>query len=157
MKFRVTIFISLIVLVIAVSCNNGSLYEKNLEVNNSGWNINDSLIFNVEINDTISPVNFYLNLRHNVDYEYSNIYFFVNTVYPDLQSTRDTIQVLLAGKDGEWFGSGLGQIKENQVLLKRGVVFPMKGAYEFSFVQAMRVNELKGIEDIGIRIEKMQD
>jgi gliding motility-associated lipoprotein GldH len=34
------------------------------------------------------------------------------------------------------------------------MVFPHKGIYRFELEQAMRVKELKGIRDVGIRIEK---
>jgi len=138
------------------SCIDGSVYENNHPVDPSGWNIRDSVEFAVDISDTVTPVNFMLNIRHTIDYEYSNIYIFVNTVYPSKQYSRDTIEILLAGKDGKWFGKGMGKLKEVQVMLKDGVLFPMNGVYRFSFVQAMRVETLKGIEDIGIRIEMVK-
>ncbi|MCD4665822.1 MAG: gliding motility lipoprotein GldH, partial [Bacteroidales bacterium] len=57
--------------------------------------------------------------------------------------------------DGRWIGKGIGKIKENRILINRGVVFPIDGLYEINLEQAMREAELKGIADIGIRIEKM--
>lgn len=138
-------------------CIEGSVYENNQDVDPQGWQIQDSVEFIVEIKDTLSPANFLLNLRHNVDYEFSNIYFFVNTVYPNNHYSRDTIEILLAGKDGQWLGKGFGELKEVQVMLKDKVVFPMSGTYSFSFVQAMRSEGLMGVEDIGIRIEKVEE
>lgn len=146
----------LLPLLFLLGCVEGSMYEKNISVDPNGWAINDSVKFEVEINDTITPMNFLLTLRHNGEYQYSNIYFFVNTVYPTQDYSRDTIEILLAGKDGSWFGSGFGELKEVQIMLKDRVVFPMKGLYTFSFVQAMRDDPLPGIEDMGIRIEKAQ-
>lgn len=139
------------------ACVQVSVFESNREINPDGWNLNDSVEFVVDVTDTLSAMNFLLTLRHNTDYEYSNIYFFLNTYYPGNQYSRDTIQLLLAGKDGKWFGEGLGKLREVEVMLKPGVVFPMKGTYRFSFVQAMRVESLTGVEDIGIRIERAGD
>lgn len=133
------------------------MFEKNLTVDPAGWSVTDSLTFEVEITDTLTAMNFLLSLRHNDDYPYSNIYFFVNTVYPSQHYSRDTIEILLAGKDGQWYGKGFGKLKEVQVMLKDRVVFPMKGNYTFSFVQAMREENLPGVEDLGIQIEKSGD
>ena len=139
------------------ACVQMSVFESNHEINPDGWNMKDSVEFVVDVTDTLSPMNFLLTLRHNTDYEYSNIYFFLNTRYPGNQYSRDTIQLLLAGKDGQWYGDGLGKLREVEVMLKQGVVFPMKGSYSFSFIQAMRVESLTGVEDIGIRIERAGD
>lgn len=139
------------------NCVDMSVYEKNLPVDPDGWSVSDSLLFDVEITDTLTAMNFLLNLRHNDDYPYSNIYFFVNTVYPSKHYSRDTIEILLAGKDGQWYGKGFGKLKEVQIMLKDRVTFPMKGVYTFSFVQAMREEKLQGVEDLGIKIEKWGD
>lgn len=147
----------LLVLVGLAGCMKTSVYERNLQVDPGGWDIDDSLEFAVEVTDTLTPVNFLFTLRHNTDYRYSNIYFFLNTYYPDNRYSRDTIQILLAGKDGKWFGKGFGRLKEVDVMLKDKLVFPRSGIYRFSFVQAMREQSLSGIEDIGIRIEKSQE
>jgi gliding motility-associated lipoprotein GldH len=125
-------------------------------VDPDGWAISDSIEFAVDITDTITPANFILSVRHNTDYGFSNIYFFLNTFYPGNSYSRDTIQLLLAGKDGKWYGKGFGQLREVEVMLREGVVFPVKGTYRFSFVQAMRVGSLRGVEDIGIRIERTE-
>lgn len=136
------------------ACVELTVFDRTEPIDPNGWHINDSVEFAVNIQDTLTPVNFIFSMRHNTDYEYSNIYFFINTVYPNHQFSRDTIQLLLAGKDGKWYGQGFGKLKEVKVMLKDGVVFPMKGTYRFSFVQAMRVESLTGVEDIGIRLEK---
>lgn len=140
-----------------MGCVQMSVYEKNESIDPDGWEINDSIEFAVEIQDTLTPLNFIFNMRHNTDYQYSNIYFFINTTYPNKQYSRDTIQLLLAGKDGKWYGEGFGKLKEVEVVLKDGVIFPMKGTYLFSFTQAMRTEALTGVEDVGIRLEKAGD
>ena len=156
-KFNGLILSGIFAILFVSACIKGSLYEGNQDVDPQGWSINDSVEFSVEINDTLTPMNFLFTMRHNADYEYSNIYFFVNTLYPNNHYSRDTIEILLAGKDGKWYGKGFGKLKEVQVMLKKGIVFPMKGMYRFSFVQAMRVETIIGVEDLGIRIEKMTE
>jgi len=157
-RFHVIIFISLLFAVIfCLSCDSSRIYEKNVPVNNGSWSRYEPLVFKVNIEDTISANNFYINLRYSADYRFSNIFLFIDTYFPDGNYTRDTIEYILAGADGKWFGKGLGKIKENRILLKQNVIFPQKGVYEFRFEQAMRMENLEGIEDVGIRIEKTQE
>jgi len=66
--------------------------------------------------------------------------------------SRDTIEFVLADIEGRWLGKGWGAIKDNSVLLNRSMRFPLKGKYEFKIQQAMRVDTLDGISDIGIQI-----
>ena len=104
--------------------------------------------------DTTGLFDFYLTLRHNSKYKYSNIYFFVSTTFPDGQFSRDTVEFILADRRGKWYGKGIGSIKDLKILLKKGVSFPIPGNYVFEFEQAMREENLEGITDIGILIEK---
>lgn len=145
-----------LVLLLLTSCNTGALYENNIHLDSGNWNKDNKLAFDVNIQDTTLAYDFYLNLRHNNEYEYSNMFLFVDTYYPTAEYTRDTIEILLANAAGQWYGEGFGELKEIRVLLKHGVYFPTSGNYKFSFVQAMRSENLDGIEDFGIRIEKNQ-
>lgn len=143
--------------VILVSCDPALVYEKNKTVDAAGWKSTDPVLIDFEVTDSISPVTLYVNIRHNINYEKSNLYLFVETLYPNNFKTTDTLEFILAEPDGKWIGSGLGKIKSLQIPIAHGVRFPMKGAYQMRFEQAMRADELAGIEDIGLRIEKMQD
>jgi len=137
-----------------ISCDKNSIYEKNKEIKNNNWNITDFKKFDVIIDDTLSLHKFYINIRHTGDYKYSNIYIFITTSFPDNSIIRDTAQIILADKDGRWLGTGLGNIKDNRILFKKGIRFPQKGIYSFTIEQGMRDQNLEGIADIGIRIEK---
>jgi gliding motility-associated lipoprotein GldH len=138
------------------ACVPTSYYEGQQEIASGGWSVADTVFFSVDIQDTIAPMDFLLNLRHTTDYPFSNLYLFVETVYPDRNFSRDTLEIMLAGKDGKWFGKGFGKLKEVQVMLKDRVVFPASGTYRFGFVQGMREEVLLGIEDLGIQIRKSQ-
>ena len=154
-QYLLIISLSLFVLIFA-SCSSNSFFEENKHIEGS-WNKNDTLIFKVEIKDISIPYNFYVNIRNSTDYSYSNLFFFMNSIFPDGSLRRDTIECILANIEGKWLGKGFGGIKENNILLRKGIMFPQEGTYEFRIEQAMRVNEdegLSGVKDIGIRIEK---
>jgi len=136
------------------SCDSKRFFEENKRIEKSVWNNKDKAIFDVLITDILSSYDFSINLRNSGDYQYSNIYLFLKTVFPDGKVARDTIECQLADYDGKWLGSGISNLKFNRFLFQKGVRFPQKGQYVFEVEQAMRVNDLKGISDIGIRIEK---
>jgi gliding motility-associated lipoprotein GldH len=135
------------------SCKSWNSYHDNKTIENGVWNKDSNVVFSFDINDTVNSYDFYLNLRHSTDYKYSNIYFFIKTAFPSGQAARDTLEFILADKRGNWYGKGFGQIKDYRVLLRSGLRFPEAGTYSFSFEQAMREDELKGIKDIGISLE----
>lgn len=139
-----------------LSCDPSRVYDKYKDIKDASWNKNDHVKFDVQIDDTVSYNNVYINIRNSGDYRFSNLYLFMSTVYPDLKVSVDTIECILANKEGKWLGKGLGDIKDSQMLLKKNVRFHKTGIYSFEFEQAMRVDVLDGIKSIGIRIEKAE-
>jgi len=136
------------------SCDSRRVFEENKALADGKWKAKEKISFRVTIPDTTIAYNVYLNVRNVLDYPYSNLYLFMETKFPDGRKSRDTLECMLADYDGRWLGSGIGSMKFNQFLLQKGVFFSQKGIYLFEVEQAMRVNELKGIHDIGLRIEK---
>ncbi len=88
-----------------------------------------------------------------MNYPFANIYMFLDTRFPDGRIARDTVECQLADYDGRWLGKGSGSIKSNRFLFQKAVRFRQKGNYAFTFEQAMRTSELKGIRDVGLEIE----
>ena len=67
----------------------------------------------------------------------------------------------MARPDGEWLGTGFGDVKENKLWYKEHVRFKEPGEYRVNIRHAMRKNgevngiqNLDGITDVGFRIEK---
>jgi gliding motility-associated lipoprotein GldH len=149
---RFALLLSVVVLI--ESCDNKMVFEENLKINNSNWDVSQPLTFNVNIVDTTVYYNMYINVRNSNNYKFSNLYLFMHTAWPTGQSEVDTLQMILAKADGRWLGSGLGDIYENQIPLKQNFKFYRSGKYRFTLEQAMRLNPLPGILDVGIRIEK---
>ncbi|MPM80640.1 Gliding motility lipoprotein GldH [bioreactor metagenome] len=143
----VVVLISLV----AGGCDD-SLYNKMKEIPDARWDMNYPAKFDVEVSDTAALYDFYVLIRHNTDYTYSNLYTFVTTTMPGDSISRDTIEFILATPDGQWIGEGSSHLRTDEVLISRKFVFPKAGLYSFEFQQAMRDSVLEGITDIGIRI-----
>jgi len=157
MKVKKTInpfyLIPVLLAILLVSCSHGVLLDQTTNVNGH-WFKDNPKEFDVTISDSLTTYNFYLNVRHTTDYRYSNLYLFLQTRFPNGNLTRDTLQLILANNEGKWLGKGWGSVKEDQILLKHNLRFPFKGNYKFTIWQAMRADTLKGIRDIGLRIER---
>jgi gliding motility-associated lipoprotein GldH len=136
------------------SCDKKKVFEENKEISNYVWDVKDVKSFDLTVTDTITPHNFYINVRNSDGYQYSNLYLFVRTVFPNGRFSRDTLECILANEEGRWLGRGLGDIWDNQIPFKKAKRFPLQGKYSFQIEQGMRQSKLPMIMDVGIRIEK---
>ncbi len=137
-----------------ISCNTNTVYNQSVELPAYGWYSNNAIAFNVDITDSVSTYDFGINIRNTTNYRYSNLYFFLLTEFPNGNISRDTIECLLANNEGKWLGKGWGDIKENPILLNSGLRFPLTGNYKFLIQQAMRIDTLLGINNIGLYVIK---
>jgi gliding motility-associated lipoprotein GldH len=138
------------------ACSRDVVYSEYQTFRNNEWPSAEKAVFNVEITDTVSLNNISLMIRHADSYPYRNIFLFVTSAYPDGKVLGDTMEVVLANNKGEWIGSGLGDIFDYKVPIKKNARFPLAGKYTFTFEQAMRVDPLPMIMDFGFEIEKVK-
>lgn len=146
-------FILLIVTILSSCVNKNVIFDESVVISNAAWNNQDFPYFDVNVEDTTSAYNFYLNIRHLENYRYSNFYMFLHTTFPDGNQTHDTIELVLSYPDGRWIGKGSGSMRDNNILLNNNLHFPAKGNYRFEIEQAMRESVLEGITDVGLRFE----
>ncbi|MBN2745217.1 MAG: gliding motility lipoprotein GldH [Bacteroidales bacterium] len=151
-RFFVFLLLLLSTEIIFTRCTNTTVYDQIKPVEQP-WKSTNPILFEVSIEDTISPMNFYLHVRNDIDYRYSNLFLFFQTTFPDKRIAVDTFNIWLAAPDGKWLGKGFGKYRDSDIIFKMKGRFPQKGIYSFKVEQAMRDVELSGIESIGIRIE----
>jgi gliding motility-associated lipoprotein GldH len=149
---KLLIIIPLLALVIG--CKEQIVFEQNQKTDEMGWPANEILNFEFEVKDTTQLFDIFLNVRNTTEYEYSNLYVFFQTDFPDGRTFRDTVEMILADHQGKWTGKGFGKLKSNSFHFRKDVWFPDEGVYEFTIQHAMREELLKGISDMGIKIEK---
>jgi gliding motility-associated lipoprotein GldH len=153
---KATTFLSLGILLIVIfeGCSRSLVFEDHHSITNASWKTEDTLKFRVNINDTVTPFTFYFNIRNTAKYGFSNLFLFVTTQYPNGNFSRDTVECWLAAPDGRWLGKGIGRLKDSEFVFRNNVRMPRNGTYIFCVNQAMRHSPLKGIADVGLRIEK---
>lgn len=138
-----------------VACDNKRYYEQDEMIGNDNtWYYQDAKEFKVDIEDSLQVFNFYINVRNTVDYDFANLYVFILSKLPDGVLAQDTVEFQLADYKGNWLGNGRGEFRDNSFIIRKNMRFQHPGTYLFSLKQGMRQDSLKGIADIGIRIEK---
>ena len=152
--FQVILFAGIVVLLAA--CDTHSVFDKYKPINKGIWNKDSIVVFDVPIIDTVQNHNLFINVRNNVDYRYSNLWLFVTIEQPGGQAVKDTFEMVLADPAGKWLGEGFGGLKTQQTVYRRNVFFPHSGDYTIRLQQGMRTEELKGITDVGFRVEKVK-
>jgi len=136
------------------SCERSVLVDNNMELPEAYWPESSKLQLEFEQSDTVMEYNFYITLRNTNDYPYRNLFVFLTTVFPNGKTKRDTINCPLATPQGKWLGKGFGGVYDNRILYLSKRRFPLPGTYKIQMEQAMRIPELTGVLDVGIRIEK---
>ena len=137
------------------SCNSNVVFSDSKSMSSEIWKLMDISYFKVPVIDTINSNNVFFSIRTGSSFPFRNIYLFVTTVSPLGKSITDTLQYYLADEKGKWYGKGFGDIHELNLPFKTNVYFPAKGIYQFKIQHGMRVEDLKGVYDFGLRIEKI--
>ncbi len=136
------------------SCTQEKVFDEVKPIPKTGWEDKEKVMFTVPVTDTSLVYDIWVHVRNSTDYEFSNLWMFINTVAPNGDSMTDTVEFILADPSGKWLGSGLGAINSMLVSYKNNIRFPFRGIYTFEFKQAMRREQLSGILDVGMRIEE---
>ncbi|MEI6047356.1 MAG: gliding motility lipoprotein GldH [Bacteroidota bacterium] len=152
---RYPFIIILTSLLLLSSCNSNVVYTDSKVMAEKIWRLSDISAFRIPVNDTVNSNNVFFTIRTGSSYPFRNIYLFVSAISPDGKTITDTLQYNLADEKGNWYGKGFGDIHELYLPYKSNVYFPSKGTYQFKIQHGMRVEDLKGVYDFGLRIEKI--
>ena len=136
------------------SCSDpNAVVDQSTPIENHNWSYTNTVKTPVKIDDPTIPYNLYINLRVTGEYKYSNIFVLLHKSGPRLKGVT-RFEIKLANLDGEWLGTGSGNLYSYQVPLITNFKFPDKGTYTFEIEQNMRDNPLHEVNDVGMRVEK---
>ena len=140
------------------SCDRNRAFDEYKSL--SGWNKDSLVRFELENIDSSRVYDLFINIRNNSEYQYSNLFLITEIKFPQGKVISDTLEYEMTRPNGEWLGTGFGDVKENKLWYKENVKFDEPGKYKVTIQQAMRKNgevdgiqELEGITDVGFRIE----
>jgi gliding motility-associated lipoprotein GldH len=155
-KNKKNIFITLCCALLLLSCNGNSIYNEYKNIDKEGWHEDSLAVFKVAVTDTINDYNVVLNIRSRNEYPYQNLFLFIRSYSPDKICVSDTLNCILSDNQGRWYGKGIGSTSNLPILYMSKIKFPKKGIYKFEIGHGMRETILKGMSDIGLKVEKVK-
>ena len=99
-----TIALLPLLLLLLQGCDKHVYYTDEHDVDETGWNMNDAAVFDVDVDDTLQVFDFFIDVRNSVHFPKANVFFFINTTFPDGSVAYDTLECPLADVEGHWYG-----------------------------------------------------
>ena len=120
-----------VAVVLVTGCDKNVYFTAQRDVDETGWNMDDKVFFDVEVEDTLQVYDFFIDVRNSVQYPKANAFFFINTTFPDGSVAYDTLECPLADVEGHWYGRRTGRYVDSRYVFRRHVIFPRTGRYHF--------------------------
>lgn len=136
------------------SCGENHFYKTTMEILDSSWAYEDTLSYTFQIEDTTARYDIGLEISHQADYEYQNLYVKILTRFPDQKLLSQTLPIDFADNTGKWYGDCRGDRCVVHVQLQQNAIFDQIGSYRFQIAQFMRVNPVRGIESTALILDK---
>ena len=148
--------LSVCLLLALTACQKEAYYEKTYEFRNSAWGRDQKAVFKVDIKDVTKEYDFIITLRTTTDYDYNNLWVFLNTTTPSGARAREPFQIRIQNPDGSWAGKKTGTVVEFPLNFKRRKM-PEKGTYTFALEQGITESVITEVLDIGLRVEEVKN
>lgn len=150
MKKSILIAITSILL---VSCQQSVVFNQTHDIYGEGWHEDSTALFEAMLIDSIGDYQMLINIRHTDKYPYQNLWLFVDITQDSFLLRRDTIEAQMANSRGEWYGAGTSQYTIPLAYINH-ITLP-KGPYIIRVQQGMREEWLRGINAVGVKVEKL--
>lgn len=154
MEFKKLFFLFFVPILAMQACVDQNVkvdtYEK---IPKNNWTYINPIKATVNVTDSTQAYNIYVNFRHTADYKYANIWLRFHIIGPNQKDVPMRQEFQLAMPDGQWLGTGSGNLFTYQLIYKENYKFASVGKYTLIVEQNMRDNPLKEISDVGIYVE----
>ena len=119
------------------------------------WEMQDTVDFEVTTADSLIHYTLAIDLRNTNDFPYQDLPIFITCTEGDsLPLLTDTLSLSLANESGSWRGKGMGGLY--QTTHHAGMLhFSHTGSHHIRIAHLLPDTLLKGISDIGIRLEEV--
>ncbi|MDR0891996.1 MAG: gliding motility lipoprotein GldH [Mediterranea sp.] len=137
------------------ACDTPVVYHSYRSLPSEGWKKSDTLSFRVSVADSL-PTTFrlFVEVRNRTEYPYLNLSLLVGQNFSDsTKVVSNRVDFTLATAEGDWTGRGWGSLYQSE-RLARSVRTQGAGEYTVTVCSGMKDEQLPGINDIGIRIER---
>ena len=136
-------------------CSGGdTIYHKTHSFEQQTWSYSDTVHFSFDIQDTTAKYNLYLDVVHSDTFPFQNLYLNLFSKTPTDEIVKDQHSLELQEKDGYWISECSGHTCELRFILRENLTFPAVGSYTISAEQYTREENLRGIQSLGLFLEK---
>jgi len=145
-----------IIYLLLTACHSNTVYHSYQSIPTTGWSKSDTLVYTLPASIPAGTYEMTIGIRHQESYPYRNLWMNISTNVKDTSTyTTDTLQLFLADKTGNWNGNGPGGLYQFTKLYTPSFTIAQDSASRnIRIVHIMTDNPLKGISDVGIRLEK---
>lgn len=138
------------------SCSRSDVVDQFVSIPDQKWDYEFQPEIAVDVQDQNQEYRVFLNVKHNHNYPYSNLYIVIHLPSQHPSSLPNRIELVLAEPDGKWTGKGNGGQFTHQQIITENYKFPDTGRMIFRLEQNMRDNPLAGVISCGLRIEPVK-
>lgn len=136
------------------ACDKQTVYHVFQSIPQEGWKRQDTLLFNVIVPDSQTYYKLTVEVRNRNTYPYQNIGLSVCYDGPEVKRLpADTLEVILADKEGIWKGDGWGGLYQS-AFSAGSVKIEKPGNYLFKVAHTLPDDALPGINDVGIKLQR---
>ncbi len=139
-----------------IACSNNLCYETFEKVNVEGWDYKNEKRFSIPVQQT-EKKEVTIAIRNTGNYERANLWLFLTVKSPEGNIVKDTINCPLADDYGYWLGSGFSGLYLTEHTLKSNNYCTEKGNWEITLTHGMRQDTIKGIQEIGVLVRKIEE
>lgn len=143
-------------LLLLVGCQHETLYHSFQSTNLEKWKEKDTLFFTPTLRDSsLRLSDLYIEIKHTVDYAYTNLHLRVLTLKNDSLLQTDSIAIPLILKEGRWLGKGNAAYRQYRFYFCKRTLQSLNGSSLAIIPILPKGNEsLKGIASIGLFVQK---
>lgn len=140
--------------IVLSACDTNAVYHSYNHIPIDGWNKSDTLFFTPTLTDSLKAFQLSIDIRNKDNYPYTNIYLFISHNETDsCVFVTDTLECVLANKEGKWIGTGWGTLYQSSFAYMESFTYKNKNV-RFKISHGMKDALLQGVSDIGIHIRE---
>lgn len=148
-------FLIVLSFVFLQACSENNYYQENVSLPQTGWDMNEAVVFNTQIDDMQSFYNLKININYGTNYAYNNLWLFIKTTSPSNKMQIDTINCFFTDYEHNWTGKCNKEHCNIIVPFADSVKFIEPGVYKFEIIHGLRENVIQNINEIGLIIEQL--
>ena len=137
-----------------ISCQSDKTYEEYKKMDKQSWNRFNLLKFEIPVNDTQTPVDIFLAIRHLPEFQIRELPINM-TIYMPTGEMRSAEEVLkFTEKDGKIRSECLGDLCDITFNLREDITFSETGSVRIEIENKWPKVELPGILEVGLILRK---